>query len=181
MMIKDPNGEVFKINKSCESILGYTEEELLKIGLSSLLHPDDIEETSELLDGGIKAHQSLNFISRYKNDSYRTLEWHSTTAEDGFTHAFAKDITARSNALEKIKNQNKEKVKRAAELAIANEELKFQNHEKEKRADELAIAMEELLFQNDEKGKRAAELAIANEELFFQNHEKEKRTAYNKL
>jgi len=71
--------------------------------------------------------------------------------------------------------QNKEKGKRADELAIANKELAFQNHEKEKRADELIIANKELAFQSQEKGKRAEELIVANKELAFQNEEKGKR------
>ncbi|MFT5628695.1 MAG: PAS domain S-box-containing protein [Dokdonia sp.] len=84
---------------------------------------------------------------------------------------------------------NKEKQKRAYELAMANTELAFQNKEKDnraddlilankekqKRADELAIANNELTFQNDEKQKRADELAIANAELAFQNKEKDNR------
>jgi PAS domain S-box-containing protein len=70
--------------------------------------------------------------------------------------------------------QNKEKVKRAAELVMANKELAFQNEEKEKRAQELIIANQELVIQNSEKEKRAAELIIANDELRFQNQLKEK-------
>ena len=73
--------------------------------------------------------------------------------------------------------QNRDKAKRAAELAIANKELLFQNTEKEKRAAELDVANDELSFQSEEKGKRAAELVIANKELLFQNKEKEKRAA----
>ena len=85
--------------------------------------------------------------------------------------------------------QNKEKEKRADELAIANAELAFQkeekekradelilaNKEKEKRADELVLANKELAFQNEEKDKRADELVLANEELAFQNEEKDNR------
>ena len=74
--------------------------------------------------------------------------------------------------------QHEEKIKRAAELVIANAELLFQNREKEKRAAELLLANKELLFQNEEKEKRAAELFIANKELVFQNDEKENRRTY---
>jgi PAS domain S-box-containing protein len=68
-----------------------------------------------------------------------------------------------------------EKIKRAAELLIANEELVFQNSEKEKRARELDAANKELAFQYEEKKKRANELVVANKELAFQNKEKQKR------
>jgi diguanylate cyclase (GGDEF)-like protein len=52
---------------------------------------------------------------------------------------------------------------------VANKELAFQNKEKEKRADELAVANKKLILQNKEKRKRAAELAKANKELSKQN------------
>ena len=63
--------------------------------------------------------------------------------------------------------QNKEKGKRADELAIANIELLFQHGEKEKRAAELVIANTELTFQNEQKGMRADELISINRELSF--------------
>ncbi len=59
-------------------------------------------------------------------------------------------------------------------------ELVFQNKEKGKRAQELAIADKELVFQNLEKGKRAAELKIADKELMFLAGEKEKQVTATK-
>ena len=49
------------------------------------------------------------------------------------------------------------------ELLDTNRELLLQNREKEKRAAELAIANKELIFQNNEKDKRATELIYAKE------------------
>ncbi|OHE41832.1 MAG: diguanylate cyclase [Tenericutes bacterium GWF2_57_13] len=73
--------------------------------------------------------------------------------------------------------ENIEKGNRAAELIVANKELAYQNSEKENRAKELVVANKELMFQNSEKENRAKELVIANKELLFQNKEKEKRAA----
>jgi light-regulated signal transduction histidine kinase (bacteriophytochrome) len=73
--------------------------------------------------------------------------------------------------------QKKEKIKRAAELEIANKEVIFEKEEKTKRAAELLIAKKEQVFQKEEKTKRAAELEIVNKELVFQNKEKTKKTA----
>ncbi|CAM3953021.1 hypothetical protein FLAN108750_01000 [Flavobacterium antarcticum] len=78
-------------------------------------------------------------------------------------------------ANKKLVFEESEKLKRAAELIIANTELVFQNSEKEKRAGELVLAKKELKFQNSEKVKRAAELILANIELVFQNEERGKR------
>jgi signal transduction histidine kinase len=73
--------------------------------------------------------------------------------------------------------QKKEKIKRAAELEIANKEVIFEKEEKTKRAAELLIAKKEQVFQKEEKKKRAAELVIANKERVFQKEEKKKRAA----
>jgi diguanylate cyclase (GGDEF)-like protein len=89
----------------------------------------------------------------------------------------AKRAAELANAYKELAFQNKEKGKRQEELTTANKEIAFQNEEKGKRAAELAIANKELALQHEEKGKRAAELAIANKELAFQNEEKDKRAA----
>ena len=59
--------------------------------------------------------------------------------------------------------------KRALELQ--NKELAFENKEKEKRAAELAIANSELSFQNTQKEERAKELILTNIELRKVNKE----------
>ena len=87
------------------------------------------------------------------------------------------DISREKKQLNKLKNFEKDREERAAELVIANKEVAFQNEEKEERAAELVIANKEVAFQNGEKEERAAELVIANKELAFQNGEKEERAA----
>ena len=177
VLIINPKGKVIKINKSCKTILGYSQKEILDIDLWSLIHPDDVKKTIKASADQSKGKRIINFINRYKNKDglYRTLEWQTTVVKDGFTYAFGQDITVRNEALKKLAIQNEEKEKRVDELGIANKELDFLNEEKEKKADELGIANKELDFLNQEKEKRADELGIANKELDFQNEEKEKR------
>ena len=59
----------------------------------------------------------------------------------------------------------KAKVAVLVELYKKKHQLLVQNEEKVKREAELLIANKELIFQNEEKEKRAAELLIANKEL----------------
>jgi PAS domain S-box-containing protein len=167
MLITNPKGDVIKINKSCLAILGYTQKELLKIDLWSLVHPDDLAKTTEVVKSQLQGNSIANFINRYKrkDGSYRTLEWQTTTVKDGFTYAYANDITEQNEALEELQFQSLEKQKRAEELLIANKELQFQSLEKQKRADELLIANKELQFQSLEKQKRADELIIIQDDL----------------
>ena len=123
MVITNPNGDVFKINKSCKTILGYTEKEILKIGLWSLVHPDDIEKTNKALEEQLKGNRILNFTNRYKtkNGAYRTLEWQATEVKDGFTFAYANDTTERDAVIAELAFQNEEKEKRTVELNKAKE------------------------------------------------------------
>ncbi|TXD50249.1 MULTISPECIES: PAS domain-containing sensor histidine kinase [unclassified Polaribacter] len=164
IVIKNNKGEVVKVNTSFMSILGYTEKEILKIELMSLVHPEDLEKTEKARElekkNGIGI---LNFINRYKNKNgiYKTLEWQATIVKSGFTYAFASDVTERAKALKELLSLNKEKEKHAHQLNIANKELVLQNKEKEKRGKEL-IKTKELLFQNKLKEQGSAAL-IQNE------------------
>ena len=104
MVITNPEGEVFKINKSCEAILGYTKKEISEIGLWSLVHPDDKEKTNKAIEEQLKGSKIFNFTNRYRNKdgSYRSLEWQATLVKDGFTYAVAIDITERDKGVKEL-------------------------------------------------------------------------------
>lgn len=42
-----PEGKFIKVNPSCERVLGYTTDEILKLGWARLVHPDDVEKTNK--------------------------------------------------------------------------------------------------------------------------------------
>ena len=144
MMVTNKNGKILKFNKSCSTILGYTEKEILNIGLWSLVHPDDLKKNNKAVERQRTDGIIFNFTNRYKNKdgSYRTLEWHTTVVKDGSTYAYAYDVTKQNEATAELllPNEKKEKEKYAAELALTNKELAFQIEEKDKRASELSIA-----------------------------------------
>ena len=99
-------GELLKISPSCEKILGYTQEELLKIGWSKLVHPDDVEPTNKEVERQLNGSSVANFVNRYrrKDGSYITLEWQASFAEKGIVHATARDITERKKAEEALRS-----------------------------------------------------------------------------
>ncbi len=101
-------GGLLKVSPSCEKILGYTQEELLKIGWSKLVHPDDVEPTNKEVEKQLKGSFVANFVNRYrhKDGSYVSLEWQASFAEKGIVHATARDITERKKMEEKILQQN---------------------------------------------------------------------------
>jgi PAS domain S-box-containing protein len=120
MVITNPEGEVFKINKSCKTILGYTEKEISKIGLWDLVHPDDIEKTAKVIEEQLKGNPIINLTNRNKckDGSYRTLEWQATLIKDGFTYASANDITEQNEAVEELRKA-KEKAEESERLISA--------------------------------------------------------------
>ncbi len=101
-------GGLLKVSPSCEKILGYTQEELLKIGWSKLVHPDDVEQTKKEVEMQLKGDSVANFVNRYrhKDGSYVVLEWQASFAEIGIVYATARDITNRKKAEEELKEKN---------------------------------------------------------------------------
>jgi PAS domain S-box-containing protein len=92
------------INPAASAMLGWSEAELLNMPIAALWHPDDIATTlahrKQLVEGG----PTVRFQNRYrhKDGSYRWLSW-SSTAEDGFIYALARDVTAERNAADALR------------------------------------------------------------------------------
>ncbi len=95
-------GKFLKVNPSWEKVLGYTQKELLDLGWTKLVHPDDVEKTNKEVERQLKGGSVVNFVNRYKckDGSYKTLEWQATFAKEGIVHATARDITERKRVEE---------------------------------------------------------------------------------
>jgi two-component system, cell cycle sensor histidine kinase and response regulator CckA len=104
-----PDGYFEKINKEWTKILGFSREELLKIGWAALIHPDDIEKTRAETARGLTGMDPMSFINRYrsKDGSYRILEWNATATADGLIYACAKDITDQNRLEEQFRQAQK--------------------------------------------------------------------------
>ena len=163
------------VNATAAQMTSCSQTELLGKRLLEEMPGNREEGLYDLYVQVVETGISLRHEHYYEHEKVKT--WFHTVAIkrfDGFVVTFT-NITEQKLAEQGLITtnkvlafENKEKDKRAAELAIAKEE-------KEKRADELFLANKELVFQNEQKEKRAAELIIANKELVFQNEEKEKR------
>ncbi len=125
-----PEGEFLKVSPSCERILGYTVDEILKLGWANLVHPDDVEYTDKEVERQLKGSPVANFINRFrcKDGAYKTLEWQATPSVRGIVYATARDITERKQAGQKIQDY-KTKLK-----AMASETLLIEERERQKIA-----------------------------------------------
>ena len=102
-----PEGGFLKVSPSCQRVLGYTQEEILKMGWAKLVHPDDVESTNKEVARQLKGGPVANFVNRYKHKdgSYRILEWQATPSVNGIVYAAARDITERKRVEEKLADE----------------------------------------------------------------------------
>lgn len=117
-------GRLLKVNPSWKKVLGYTQKELLDLGWSKLVHPDDVDETNTEVEKQLKGSSTANFINRYKckDGTHKTIEWQASFAVEGIVYATGRDITERKKAEEQIEKSQKELKKLTAHLQTVREE-----------------------------------------------------------
>ncbi len=120
------DGYFKQLNPSWAKALGHSEEELKARPFLELLHPLDRETTASEIEM-LKTGSAIRYFeSRYRcrGEAYRWLGW--TVApfpEEGLLYIFARDITARRLAEEKILSLNEQLEKRVLQLTETNQEM----------------------------------------------------------
>lgn len=96
LCIADTNAYFIKVNKSWESILGYSKDYLEGKKFLDFVHPEDVEPTLKVISRLEKQEQVLNFVNRYKcyDGTYKYIEWRSQPYGN-LIYAAARDITER--------------------------------------------------------------------------------------
>jgi len=86
-------------NPAWESVLGWTEEEVVSMSIFDLLHADDLEHTRAGFELTQVGQPALRFANRYrcKDGSYRWISWIGIP-EDGYVYCTGRDITAEKAA-----------------------------------------------------------------------------------
>jgi PAS domain S-box-containing protein len=82
-------------NPAWETVLGWTEAEVVSMSIFELLHPDDLEHTRAGFELTQVGQPALRFANRYrcKDGSYRWISWIGIP-EDGYVHCTGRDVTA---------------------------------------------------------------------------------------
>ena len=120
------DGYFKQLNPRWEKALGYSEEELKAKLFLELLHPLDRETAAseiEKLKTGSATHY---FETRYlcRDGTYRWLGWTAAPfPEEALLYIFARDITERRLAEDKIRSLNEQLEKRVLELTETNRAL----------------------------------------------------------
>ena len=86
-------------NPAWETVLGWTEAEVVSMSIFDLLHPDDLEHTRAGFELTQVGQPAIRFANRYrcKDGSYRWISWVGIP-EDGFVYCTGRDITAEREA-----------------------------------------------------------------------------------
>ena len=120
------DGYFKQLNPSWEKGLGYGEEELKARPFLELLHPLDRETATSEIEN-LKTGSAIRYFeSRYRcrDETYRWLGWTAAPfPEEGLLYIFARDITARRLAEEKILSLNEQLEKRVLQLTETNREM----------------------------------------------------------
>jgi PAS domain S-box-containing protein len=86
-------------NPAWESVLGWTEAQVLSMSIFELLHPDDLEHTRAGFELTQVGQPALRFVNRYrcKDGSYRWISWIGIP-EEGYVYCTGRDITTEREA-----------------------------------------------------------------------------------
>lgn len=112
-----PSGEFLRVSPSCERILGYTQDEVIRMGWAHLVHPDDLEPTQSEVAKQMQGSDTVNFVNRYrcKDGSYKILEWQGRFAGKGVMYGMGRDITERRRlevSLAEVCDEERERLRR---------------------------------------------------------------------
>lgn len=124
LAIANHKGQFIRVNKSFETLLGYSREEITNQSLMNFIHPDDHEQTLKEAAQLANGKPSIQFENRYlcKDGSTKLLSWVCTPdPSTGLLYAAAHDVTE----IRRYQNQLDE-AQKVTQLGSWNFDLKQQ-------------------------------------------------------
>ncbi len=112
-------GAFLQVNPAFAETTGYTIEELLDRPFLDMVHPDDYDETVEVVRRLAAGEEIDTFTIRvaHKDGSYRWFEWNSLVCERGIIYAAARDVTEQLRIKRQLQRQA-ELQQRVAQLSV---------------------------------------------------------------
>lgn len=129
--ILDFDGKFKRVNPQWQDIMGYTDDELAGIDFASLIHPDDLGESGQLLTDILGVRNVVGRVMRLrkKNGEYLWMLWNSSVDRaNQAIYGVSRDITRQRQILEELQHakQDAERSSQAKSIFIAkmNHELR---------------------------------------------------------
>lgn len=94
MLVADFNARIMAVNPACQTVLGWSESDLLGNSFADLIHPDDLDKTLQEVAALKAGERTLSFENRYacKDGRFRTLSW-TAVPDEQYIHAVGRDVT----------------------------------------------------------------------------------------
>ncbi|EIC23604.1 sensor domain-containing diguanylate cyclase [Thiorhodovibrio frisius] len=124
--IVDAEGRFTYVNGACETIFGYTREELIGQPMIDLVLPEDREQTKQAATKVMEGTPTLRFENRYRRKDGRIIElsWTASWSESlGVRIGVARDMTERKRADEALADAKEQLERSNRSLQEANEML----------------------------------------------------------
>jgi PAS domain S-box-containing protein len=120
------------VNPAFESVLGYSQTELVSQQFLVFVHPDDYENTVQEIEKLRSGETIINFENRYhtKSGSYVDLQWMAIPDQSsGTIYAIARDVTEKKRESSKI-SESEKLLRDAQKMAhLGSFEFTFENEE----------------------------------------------------
>jgi two-component system, cell cycle sensor histidine kinase and response regulator CckA len=100
------DGRFRDVNPAWKRVLGFARDELVGQPFRDLIHPDDLERTSEEMARNIQGGETRTFENRqaHRDGGWRWLSWHSTVDSGrGVVYALARDVTEEREVAEALR------------------------------------------------------------------------------
>lgn len=103
MLVARFDATITAVNPAWQTLLGWSEADLLGGRFLDLVHPEDRETTLATMGQLAEGARVLRFNNRYrhKDGSYRRISW-TAVPDESFIHAVGRDITAETVAAEEL-------------------------------------------------------------------------------
>ncbi|WPL12711.1 MULTISPECIES: sensor domain-containing diguanylate cyclase [Thiorhodovibrio] len=124
--IVDADGRFTYVNGACETIFGYTREELIDKQMIDLVLPEDREQTQQAAKKVMEGTPTLQFENRYRRKDGRVVElsWTASWSQSlGVRIGVARDMTERKRADEALADTKEQLERSNRSLREANDML----------------------------------------------------------